>query len=185
MAMTAGSRSPDPTDGAWRCAPSRAPWQVGPASESPASRPVPSAGLKASTTGTRPRAPGGAVCSGNSSDGCIRAGIAREATSTTVHAVICVRGLRTRRSARPSSHGNAERQAIAARRSRGESPNITASLAFAFRDRVGQGAHKPLVKHGIVGSCRPEPPDRSVAKQIDDPLDGLGRNLPQTKRCRT
>src|ERR1700756_940112 len=33
---------------------------------------------------------------------CIRAGIAKEAASTTVHAVIWARGLRTRRSVRPS-----------------------------------------------------------------------------------
>src|SRR5580704_11197850 len=51
-----------------------------------------------------------------------------------------------------------------------------------LRDLVGQGAQLPLVKHGAVDHADQNLLDRSVAKQIDDPLDGCGRNLPAGMR---
>src|SRR5215471_17274603 len=55
--------------------------------------------------------------------------------------------------------------------------------SLRLRDLVGQGAQLPLVEHGTVHHADENLLDRSVAKQIDDPLDSLGSNLPAGVRC--
>src|SRR4029077_3775618 len=54
--------------------------------------------------------------------------------------------------------------------------------SLRLRDLVGQRAQLPLVEHGTVDHADQNLLDRSVAKQIDDPLDSLGCNLPAGMR---
>src|SRR5215467_7090262 len=54
--------------------------------------------------------------------------------------------------------------------------------SLCLRYLVGQGAELPLVEHGAVHHADENLLDRSVAKQINDPLDSLGSNLPAGMR---
>src|SRR5262249_47613369 len=50
--------------------------------------------------------------------------------------------------------------------------------SLRLRNFVGQAAQLPLIDHGTIDHADQNLLDRSVAKQIDDPLDRLGGNLP-------
>src|SRR5215471_14972098 len=64
---------------------------------------------------------------------------------------------------------------------RGAGPTLPPP-SLRLRDLVGQGAQLPLVEHGAVDHADQDLFNRSVAKQIDDPLDSLSRNLPAGMR---